>query len=110
MANGSNLALAGFSPLVKELPLAKTVIYTVPANRNTLIASIEVFNPTPGSVDVTLYINVGTGDFAFGIPTITTMASHVDTASRNLPSGTTISALSNTAGVNCVIQLREYTP
>lgn len=107
-SNAANLALAGFSPLVGELPLAKTVLYTVPAGKSTSIASIEVFNGAPGTVQATLYINTNGVDFAFGVPPIATMSSNVDSTARNLPSGTIIKGISDTAGVNYVIQLKEY--
>lgn len=104
-------SLEGYAPLIGVLPTPiKAVIYTVPAGKNTAIASIEAFNGTAGAVVITWYINVSGSDSGFGGGSVAPLTGFSDTLPRNLPQGAIISGVSDTAGVTYLIQLKEYVP
>ena len=108
----SSGSLAGYSPIIGEVPNpGPTAIYTVPAGKNTLIASIEILNASGGAANVSMALDVGGGPFNF--TNITGMASNVRNVNaqpRNLPEGTQLLGSSDVAGVTYIIQIQEYTP
>lgn len=102
--------MAGFAPLVGALPTpAKATLYTVPAGKNTTVASIEILNASGGAANIVLYLNGNGTSFAFLALAMAANDRNVDGLYRNLPEAFKIEGISDVAGVTYAIQYKENT-
>lgn len=104
----ASLSIALASPLVGTLPNpAAGILYTVPAKYKTVMFSLEVFNSSGGTANVTLYININGVDFPLRGAALASLSQLLDTLSRALPAGTIIKGVSDVAGATYVLQIQE---
>lgn len=103
---GVVLNLSGFSPITGILPVAHTVLYTVPVGKQTIIGAIELYATT--TVNPKLFINVNGTPVQFSGLTLNATDRLVDGMARNLPAGAAIeSECDANPGCNYIIQVRE---
>jgi len=101
-------AMFPFSPRIGITPNpAAATIYTVPLGYKAIIASIELFNNSGGTANVTIYLTPDATDFPIRGASLNSLDALVDTLSRCLPSGTQLKAVSDVADVTYCVQVNE---